>query len=203
MSRWMASNDMVRRMEDKSIIELGAGCGVPSITAAAYGKPRSVIVSDLNPDTIDNARHNIRLNGLDRANDGDDDGSNRKSVTAASIDWGDETTYPTANGKFDYVICSDCIYQRDIAHLLRDVVLGLLDPDRGTFLYVAPEGGRDGLDEFVSGMKLDGGFECLSEIIAPDRYRENPLKSGDDEDFFLHFHELASKAYVLYEFRRR
>ena len=170
-----------------------------------YGEPRSVIISDLNPDTIDNARHNIRLNRLDRANDddNDDDKMNATSVTAASIDWADETTYPIANGKFDYVICSDCIYQKDIAHLLMRVVTGLLDPDRGIFLYVAPEGGRDGLDEFISEMKSDGGFECISDVIAPDRYRENPLRNGDEEDFFLHFHELASKAYVLYEFRRR
>ncbi len=205
MSRWMASCDMVRRMRGMSIIELGAGCGAPSITAAVYGRPRSVTISDLNPDTIENARYNIGLNRLDRAYDDDDDGDalDRTFVTATSIDWADESTYPISNGKFDYVICSDCIYQRDIAHLLRRAVAGLLDPDRGTFLYVAPMGGRDGLEEFISEMKSDGGFECIRNEIAPDQYRENPLRSGDEEDFFLHFHELTSNTYVLYEFRRR
>lgn len=201
MARWMASNAMTRRMSNANVVELGAGCGAPSLAAAVHGTPRSVTITDLNPETIDNARHNIGLNRLDRRDD--DDLTKTTSVTAASIDWGDESTYPTTNGKFDYVICSDCIYQGDIAHLLRKVVVGLLDPDRGTFLYVAPEGGRDGLEEFISGMKSGGGFECVSEEIAPDRYRENPLRSGDEEDFFLHFHELSSKVYILYEFRRR
>ena len=52
-------------------------------------------------------------------------------------------------------------------------------------------------------MKTEG-FECVEEEIAPDVYiyRENPLKSGDEEDCFLHFHELASTVHVLYEFRR-
>jgi predicted nicotinamide N-methyase len=206
MSRWVASPDMVRRLSGRDVLELGAGCGAPSLAAAVHGAPRSVVVTDLNPDTIDNARHNIGLNLL-RGGRGDgegDDGTKKTSVTAAPVDWADESTYPVSliGGKFDYVICSDCIYQRDIAHLLRKVVAALLDPNGGTFLYVAPDGGRDGLDEFIAGMKSDGGFECVSEAIAPDRYRENPLKSGDEEDFFLHFHELASKVYILYEFRR-
>ena len=213
MSRWMASPDMVRRMSGLTILELGAGCGAPSLAAAVHGTPKSVVITDLNPDTIDNARRNIGLNRLgggrdDDDDDGDDDAMTKKatSVTAASIDWADESTYPVSSDgkrlKFDYVLCSDCIYQGDISHLLRKVVSGLLDPDGGSFLYVAPDGGRDGLEEFIAGMKSDGGFECVSEVIAPDRYRENPLKSGDEEDFFLHFHELASKVYVLYEFRR-
>jgi hypothetical protein len=120
-------------------------------------------------------------------------------TTASSIDWGDEATYPS--NTLDYVICSDCIYQKDIVPLLKKVVTGLLHPDRGMFLYVAPEGGRDGLPEFIAAMKAEG-FECAREEIAPDAYRENPLRSGDEEDCFLHFHELASTVYVLYEFRR-
>lgn len=196
MSRWMASLDMVQRMSNSSVLELGAGCSTPSLSAAIYGTPKSVTMTDLNPVTINNAQYNIELNRLNESGD--------CSVTATSIDWGDETTYPMSShgGKFDYVICSDCIYQRDIVDLLKKVVTGLLNPDNGTFLYVAPESGRDGLDEFIETMKSDSNFECMSEVIAPDSYRTNPLTSGDDEDCFLHFHELASKVYILYEFRR-
>jgi len=71
------------------------------------------------------------------------------------------------------------------------VVTGLLDPQHGTFLYIAPEGGRDGLPEFIAATKVEG-FECVTEDTAEDGYRVNPLKSGDEEDCFLHFHELGS-----------
>jgi hypothetical protein len=158
----------------------------------------------LNPITVNNAQYNVELNRLN--NDASSSSGNDCLVTATSIDWGDETTYPTTplsqGGKFDYVICSDCIYQRDIVDLLKKVVTGLLTPENGTFLYVAPESGRDGLDEFIESMKSDSNFECISEVIAPDSYRTNPLTSGDEEDCFLHFHELASKVYILYEFQR-
>lgn len=190
MSRWLASQSMVERMENKTILELGAGCGIPSLTAAVYGSPKSVWITDLNPETIDNIRYNIELNG----------NATNKERIASSIDWGDESTYPPM--KLDYVICSDCIYQKDIVPLLKKVVTGLLDPNNGVFLYVAPEGGRDGLPEFIAIMK-SGGFECVREEIAPDHFRGNPLKSDDEEDCFLHFHELASTVYILYEFRRR
>ena len=53
----------------------------------------------------------------------------------------------------------------------------------------------------VAAMKMEG-FTCVKEEIAPDVYRTNPLQSGDEEDCFLHFHELASTVYVLYEFKR-
>lgn len=191
MARWMASPSMVERMEGKAVLELGAGCAIPSLAAAVHGSPRSVTITDLNPDTMDNIRHNIGLNGH---------ASGAAAVTAATIDWSDESTYPTE--KLDYVICSDCIYQKEIVPLLRGVVAGLLDPDGGTFLYVAPEGGRDGLPEFISAMKSEG-FDCVAEEVAPGRYGTNPLRSGDEEDCFLHFGELATTTYVLYEFRRR
>ncbi len=194
MARWLASPSMVERMKNKTILELGAGCGIPALAAAVHGKPKSVAITDLNPQTIDNICYNIELNQCSDV------------ATGSSIDWGDVSTYPSE--KLDYVICSDCIYQKEIVPLLKKVVTGLLkcnDSDGGdgggSFLYVAPDGGRDGLPEFIAAMKSEG-FECLKEQVAPDEYRGNPLKSGDEEDCFLHFHELSSTVYVLYEFKR-
>ena len=187
MARWLASSSMVDRMKGKRVLELGAGCGIPALAAAVHGSPASVAITDLNPETIDNILHNIGLNGCDK-----------EVVTAASIDWGDESTYPPE--KLDVVVCSDCIYQKDIVPLLKRVVAGLLKPN-GTFLYVAPDGGRDGLPEFIAAMKADG-FECVREEAAPEAYKGNPLKNGDEEDCFLHFGELAGTTYVLHEFRR-
>jgi tRNA1(Val) A37 N6-methylase TrmN6 len=36
MGRWIASNEMRERFAGKSILELGAGCGVPGLAAAHY-----------------------------------------------------------------------------------------------------------------------------------------------------------------------
>jgi len=192
MSRWVASPAVSKQLKDKSVVELGAGCGVPGLAAAAYSDAKSVSLTDLNPATMSNLRHNIDINGKQ----GGENWSTR--VTAASIDWGDESTWPA--DKVDVVIGSDLIYQSSIVPLLRKVVTGLLGK-QGTFLYVAPDTGRDGLPEFIAVMKGEG-FHCEEEIIAPPSYCANPLKSGDEEDCFLHFHELASTTYILYTFCR-
>ena len=81
------------------------------------------------------------------------------------------------------------------------MIRGLLS-EEGSFFYVAPEGGRDGLTHFIHEMKTDGFFPYVYETVAPPAYTMNPLKSQDEEDCFLHFHELASTTYVLYEFSR-
>ena len=144
-------------------------------------------VTDLNPTTIDNLKYNVDLNF-----------ENHERVIASAIDWDDETTWPKE--KFDYVIGSDLIYQASIVPLLKKVVLGLLKPDTGRFLYVAPDTGRDGLPKFIETMKHDGG-ELISVKKAPASFHANPLSNGDEEDCFLHFNELPSAMYMLYEFR--
>jgi tRNA G37 N-methylase Trm5 len=150
-----------------------------------------VYLTDLNPKTIENLEHNAKLN---------DSGSSQSKgrIVAKRIDWDDESTWPTEN--FDYVIGSDLIYQASIVPLLRKVVLGLLKRHDGRFLYCAPDTGRDGLDDFIAAMKCDG-CELVNETVAPQEYHSNPLASGDDDECFLHFHELTTSTYILYEFR--
>ena len=100
---------------DKSVLELGAGCGVPGLAVAmAKAPPRHVYVTDLNPQTVDNVKHNIELNNL-----GD-------LSSAIRIDWEDKSTWPSE--PLDYVIGSDLIYQSSLVPLLVHVILGLLKP---------------------------------------------------------------------------
>lgn len=146
-----------------------------------------VYVTDLNPTTVENLQHNVNLNF-----------ENNKRVVCSTIDWNDASTWP--NEKVDYVIGSDLIYQESIVPLLKKVVLGLLKPMTGRFLYVAPDTGRDGLEAFIESMKKEE-CELVSVKEAPEEYYTNPLSSGDEEDCFLHFNELASSTYMLYEFR--
>jgi predicted nicotinamide N-methyase len=195
MARWMAQKSLLGRFDNKSVLELGAGCGVPGLTVALYSNAKSVYVTDLNPSTIRNLKHNIEINA-NRSVTTSGAGDWLERVHASSIDWDNDSTWP--GDKMDFIIGSDLIYQQSIVPLLKKVVSGLLKPG-GRFLYTCPSDGRDGLIEFISTMKKQG-FRCLSEEVAPDNYRSNPLFSGDEADAFLHFYELPVTEYKLYEF---
>lgn len=51
-------------MQGKSLLEVGAGCGVSSCIAARYGFA-DIVVSDISPDALQFAQANILKNGLD------------------------------------------------------------------------------------------------------------------------------------------
>jgi hypothetical protein len=124
-------------------------------------------------------------------------------ASASTIDWDDESTWPSSMSsphEVDVVIGSDLIYQKSIVPLLKKVVLGLLRRNGGSFFYVAPDTGRDGLDQFLEEIQSEG-MTLVSKTAAPQEYYLNPLASQDDEECFLHFHELASSTYILYEFQ--
>ena len=196
MSRWMAQKSLLGRFDNKSVLELGAGCGIPGLSVALYSDAKSVYVTDFNPATVQNLKYNVDINAKRSATQSNA-GEWLERVNALSIDWDNESTWP--EDKMDFIIGSDLIYQKSIVPLLKKVVAGLLRPD-GRFLYTCPSDGRDGLVEFIDTMKKEG-FRCLSEEVAPDQYRSNPLSSGDEEDAFLHFYELPVTEYKLYEFR--
>lgn len=188
LSIWSASLVLARWLGTKAwnmsrVIELGAGCGVPALTVAlSQAPPRKVYISDLNPLTVENIEHNINLNGL-------------KNTEALRMDWCDRETWPRE--EIDVVVGSDLVYQKSLVPLLSSVVLELLSTG-GIFYYVAPDTGRDGLNSFIEQMKK----KCPDwvQTDAPKEYYRNPLCSGDDEECFLHFQELSTLKFVLYEF---
>lgn len=188
LSIWSAALILARWMhgltwDGASVLELGAGCGVPGLTiGSARPGPSKVFVTDLNPDTVENLKYNITLNDL-------------TNTQAFRMDWSDRTTWPTE--KLDYVVGSDLIYQKSLVPLLVQVVMGLLKPG-GTFYYVAPNVGRDGLIEFIDRMKEV--CPVWNEQNAPPEFHANPLANNDDEECFMHFLELSTLTYCLYEF---
>ena len=198
MARWMAQKSVLGRFDNKSVLELGAGCGVPGLTVGLYSRANAVHITDFNPATVQNLKYNIEINANRSSTHSNLQCSEwQERVNASSIDWENEATWP--NEKMDFIVGSDLIYQKSIVPLLKKVVSGLLHPD-GRFLYTCPSDGRDGLIEFIDTMKNEG-FRCTSEEIAPDDYKKNPLSSGDEDDAFLHFYELPVTEYKLYEFR--
>merc|ERR1712226_445574 len=76
MAQWLSHlSSTTNVFEDKIVIELGAGCGVPGLTVAKTSTPKQVYVTDLNPTTVQNLEENIKLNDL------------QHKVTATKMDW--------------------------------------------------------------------------------------------------------------------
>jgi hypothetical protein len=123
------------------------------------------------------------------------------AVDVRYMNWQDPTTWP--DEKLDYVIGSDLIYQSDMVQLLVQTVAGLLQRTKDArFLYVAPDTGRKGQENLVAAL-YQAGLELDVEREAPAAYSANPLSSQDEEECFLHFNELSSMRFKLYEFRWR
>mmetsp|Transcript_26134 Transcript_26134/g.71678 ORF Transcript_26134/g.71678 Transcript_26134/m.71678 type:complete len:464 (+) Transcript_26134:222-1613(+) len=185
MARWMQAVGKTGYWKDSTVLELGCGCGVPGLMVATSNelRPRRIYLTDLNPQTVENLRYNIELNNV------------QDFVEGNCMDWDDKTTWP--DEKVDFVIGSDLIYIKSLVPLLTSVIFGTIKPG-GKFLYVCPDTGRDGLDAFVEAMKE----KCPGwvEQVAPKEYHVNPLTNNDDEECFLHFQELSSLTYMLYEF---
>uniref|UniRef100_A0A7S4ER75 Calmodulin-lysine N-methyltransferase n=1 Tax=Pseudo-nitzschia australis TaxID=44445 RepID=A0A7S4ER75_9STRA len=185
MARWMQAVGKTGYWKDSSVLELGSGCGVPGLMVATSdsSRPRQIYLTDLNPQTVENLQYNVELNNV------------QDFVEASCMDWDDKATWPEE--KVDFVIGSDLIYIKTLVPLLTSVIFGTIKPG-GKFLYVCPDTGRDGLDAFVEAMKN----KCPGwvEQVAPKQYHANPLTNEDDEECFLHFQELSSLTYMLYEF---
>ena len=102
MARWMAQKSLLGRFDNKSVLELGAGCGVPGLTVGLYSRAKSVYVTDFNPSTVKNLEYNVEINAnrllsassvssKTNANANADE-SWLERVTASSIDWDNELT---------------------------------------------------------------------------------------------------------------
>jgi predicted nicotinamide N-methyase len=182
-AQWMASRSLsIPQQQSGSfiILELGAGCGVPSIVLASKYPSAKLYATDFNPTTVDNLTSNLKPFA--------------PQATALMMNWNDRSTWPTEN--IDFLVGSDLIYQSDVVPLLTRTIRALLH-ETGTFAYVAPESGRQGQDEFFVDMQQDFNVQTT---VAPKEYRANTLASGDDDECFVHFHELSSTTFLLHEF---
>ena len=176
-------------------------CDSTLLLFVQHSDATEIYVTDLNPTTLDNLKYNIQLNQQHISTPSKTPWMKR--LKAGPINWEDPNTWP--KDKIDFIIGSDLIYQESIVPMLKQVVLGLCQ-GQGTFLYVAPDMescdiGRDGLAEFIESMKATEGVELLSAELAPKTFHANPLANQDDDLCYMHFHELTSGSYRLYEFQ--
>ncbi len=141
---------------DSKILEIGAGLGFAGLCAAARG--HRVTLTDNIPDALAFARLSIDHNNL-------------TNVQVEYLDW----TNPTLEGKFNWIVGSDILYEQKNFEPLMKVLARYLLP-----------GGRVYLAQGIRGT----GPKAFFDLIKPDytvRYQEKKLHSGDDEKKILFF----------------
>lgn len=116
MSRYLQQPDLAQTLvHGRTVLELGAGAGLPSLVCAAGGA-KQVVVTDY-PDTelIDNLRHNIESNAHLMSH----------NCVAEGYLWGADAsalTRPVPAGKFDLLIMADLLFNHsEHAKLARTV----------------------------------------------------------------------------------
>lgn len=226
-AKWIVQEENLALIRDKVVVELGAGCGLPGLAAAFYGRARSVYITDIHEPTLQNAIYNVHLNVEDSVISTEGGASKLSTplaphgaigghsevtaVTVLNASWIDPSSFPPE--KADVILGSDLVYDRAILKILGPAVYDMLTPG-GTFLYVAPNEFRDGMSDLVESM-ASLNLTCTSAVPCPEHYYANPLlqpsrraaavgaeKVGDkDDDFVLLFYDLARKQpHTLYTF---
>ena len=95
---------------DRAVLELGAGTGLPSITAALVGHPKVVVASDYDePQLVRELKANVTRNMADAPEEA------RKRIKVAGHIWGKDTEelldcLPRGVTKFDAVLLADCMW---------------------------------------------------------------------------------------------
>jgi predicted nicotinamide N-methyase len=170
-------------MQPTTILELGAGCGLPGLVAAKHYPQANVALTDWNDQALQQCAYNIQLNNLTNA-------------SVAKLNWQDP---PDNHTRVDLLIGSDLIYQNEMAVYLHQTIKRLLQAD-GVFVYVTPPTSRQGRDKFDELMQQD--FDRQQFPLEP-YHTANPLVSQDDDLCFLHFNELNMVDYQLFQYKWR
>jgi len=149
-------------VDNKRVLELGCGLGLPSVAALLHANPAHVALSDRDTRVLSLAyKSSTQLN---RA---------RASVSRSTIEWTDETSWPQQ--EFDILIGSDLLYERQsVPNLVRVLKNYLKDhddadhsivgkrallvdpvgrPNRDVFTYAAFKEGMEVEEETFPGME--------------------------------------------------
>lgn len=152
LSRWLATNASV--LQNKSVIELGAGCGLTGILAARLQQlsrepeipDQLVCLTDFNPVVLENLKRNSILNDVSCEVAGlDFYQQNGQRVNGAWKDMNGETRQP-----FDVVLGADIICQPQDAVAAANTFHDILRPGGRAICVCADAAHRFGVDRLES-----------------------------------------------------
>lgn len=117
-------------VENRCVLELGAGTGLPSITAALAANPKVVVASDYDePQLVRELKANVNRNMASTSQ------AQRSCIKVAGHIWGKDTEelldcLPRGANKFDTVLLADCMWDA-LSHAdLLKTILNVLARDR-------------------------------------------------------------------------
>ena len=140
---WLAA-EPASLVEGKVVVELGAGIGVPGMTAAAFGA-RKVLLTDQSP-LADGLGRNVAANTDVLGGEG--------TVLCAELDWAEPQMPAGFEDGVDLILVSDCVYEglygRDAWVQLAHVLSTLCVAGRTVVLNSLERRNVDGVDEFLA-----------------------------------------------------
>ncbi|KAH9885499.1 hypothetical protein F4778DRAFT_504135 [Xylariomycetidae sp. FL2044] len=117
--------DHVSEVKDKTVLELGAGAGLPSIVCAILGALRAVVTDFPDPDLVINMKKNILGCELLPAQDPELKDS---SIVADGFVWGADPAHllahlaPVRRDRFDVLILADLLFRHSEHSKLVDTI---------------------------------------------------------------------------------
>lgn len=224
-ARWVAT-ELREALTGKVVVELGCGVGLPGLAAAKYCNPKAVHLTDIHTPTLRNTVYNMQLNSIDANAPCDhmpesvfslsqpfgpagavhaqiQSTDSAVPVSVSRVSWTDPLTYTE---QADVLLGSDLVYDSNILAALTQAVAGLLSAT-GSFYYVAPDEGRDGMIGLIAALQTCG-LECVEQKPCSTAMFANPLVEVEGavlpaDAYVLHFYDLAAQqGHSCYHFKR-
>ncbi|KAI1341219.1 hypothetical protein F5Y15DRAFT_27817 [Xylariaceae sp. FL0016] len=126
-------------VKDKTVLEIGAGAGLPSLVAAILGARRVVVTDFPDPDIVDTMKKNILDCRLISASDAE---LKDLPIVADGFVWGADPTHllahlkPVSGGKFDILILADLLFRHSEHGKLVKTIEDTLSRKKGSKAFV-------------------------------------------------------------------
>ena len=139
LAQWIHLNEKL--FHEKSVIELGAGLGLPGLSAASLKDATAkVALTDVVTEVLDNLELNIEQN---------QNIITAKAVEVLRVDWFDDNE---DLGRYDIVLIADVIY----TSIIVDPLIVTIEKTFASDIYVCMPTARMGASEFLNKMKERG-----------------------------------------------
>jgi len=164
-------------LHDKTVLEVGAGAGLPGIVAHKVLGAARVLVTDGDYDALQNLQTNVEANKLRER------GSTR-SIACLQLIWGRGVAkFKDTHGLQDVVLAADCVYMGPSLQPLWQTLDALLKPE-GLFVYCQTAASAVPWKDFSEQVDAHG-FEVLQKVVGSelDQYdvdNEDDLDKDDD-----------------------